>query len=61
MRVKATRVYSVCRREVRPAFPLRPDGALTRFAEIRRAGRIDKDGPFHPSSLVQQLMERYGC
>ena len=29
--------------------------------KIQKAERIDKDGPFLAGSLVQQLMERYGC
>lgn len=29
--------------------------------KIRRAARFDKDGPFLKGSLVQTLMERYGC
>lgn len=29
--------------------------------KIRRAGRIDKDGPFQRGSLVRQLIDRYGC
>lgn len=29
--------------------------------KIRRMGRINKNGPFSPASLVHRLMERYGC